>query len=1203
MASGKLRRNKSLGGYLTSLDQTTTNLNTRQNYLTTGLASQAVTESSLAEELTIFNRTIQTENYIEGESGWRISGTGNAEFGSVVIRGEVNAYSGTIGYWNISTPAVSRIIGPHALLGTFLESSGAGGSDVDITSGTYVGLYKSYSPDEIIATSKSRASNISTIAAENHQFEIGDFVTVALEDDTTFNNGTIPVEVTDITNDTFSYDNTGSDVAESDATGTVQLYNPDVAGLYLRDYGKREFDYGYFSSAGVAYVSAEDMNIIENPSFEYKDGSNVITSSSTSWTAGTGLTLTLDNFTNLTYATIGTQTPTGTTDITITTTSAHGISPNEYVVISEVTPTGYNGFWRAQAGTTGSTLVVNIGSNPGAITSGGNVSGLRAYDYDSKFGGRVTWSSSALSTYFEGKLDFAAGSDYSIFANDRVLYFGATLFPYYTPPFYGRTSVARYNLAATFTSATANATTITYTGSGLTYVAGQWLSVTGFTGTNAARFNITSGQISSANATTVVVQQAGVVQATSSGTGTASVGLFEATTSSTHTFVADDIAFFDFKFGIDIGGGEISPYFAPHTLPDGTSGYSFKVLSSPAPTATKFYVSADDVYADLAGTIIYEDNLNSDTTARTQGFYDAFHPAFDISQIQLKYSNANTTPLSNVVSVATKAQWDAGTNKYYLTTSDKFMLGYLDPDIGIPSMTKSGLIIIDADLLDATYKTQDPTGYAAQSDITLQLPGWMYKHDGNGVVSATKITSSTAFGYVADNLYLATNNKAYYGNNLDTNRWYDSTLTNTAQASVEGTKTWIDFDLTTQDAQLNYLSRVGFKSANFSKLLYSNPGISAVAQETSKLLNYSESESLTLSSGEYQYLANATTYRKISSYLQAQVGDNITSFELIATGDDITISSGASSNNNYGMVGGYFDSLANQSKVVIKALEFKYTPYDETVSPNLYTIKANSSNLLVTADTSISGNLSATSVSTQVIRLTSTTDITLSSTDHAFQIGETNSTNLRIDTNEIQAVNNGAASSLLINNEGGNITLGGTATTVSAPGILEVGGGYVLSTGTGATITTAGSVQANGNIITDGSITRSALDGGGTTGASINNSGSIIRTTSSARYKQDIQNATFSYDDILALQPKTFKLKDEAEVDENARTYAGLIAEDLHKIETLKIFVNYLKQSDGDLIPDGIQYGELVSALVSAIKHQDEVITSLESRITALEGS
>jgi hypothetical protein len=63
--------------------------------------------------------------------------------------------------------------------------------------------------------------------------------------------------------------------------------------------------------------------------------------------------------------------PTGTTNITITTEAPHGMVQGDTVVISGVTPSGYNGTWTAQTLTTGSNLVVNIGSNPGNITTVG----------------------------------------------------------------------------------------------------------------------------------------------------------------------------------------------------------------------------------------------------------------------------------------------------------------------------------------------------------------------------------------------------------------------------------------------------------------------------------------------------------------------------------------------------------------------------------------------------------------------------------------------------------------------------------------------------------------------------------------------------------------------------------------------------------------------------------------------------------------
>jgi hypothetical protein len=139
-----------------------------------------------------------------------------------------------------------------------------------------------------------------------------------------------------------------------------------------------------------------------------------------------------------------------------------------------------------------------------------------------------------------------------------------------------------------------------------------------------------------------------------------------------------------------------------------------------------------------------------------------------------------------------------------------------------------------------------------------------------------------------------------------------------------------------------------------------------------------------------------------------------------------------------------------------------------------------------------------------------------------------------------------------------------------------------------------------GGITTAGTLTRSVLNNGGTTGATFNNAGDLIRTPSSERYKQNIRDAAYSYEDILSLQPKIFRLKDEVIEDENAREYAGFIAEDLDQIESLKVFVNYQTQEDGSKIPDGIAYAEMVSALVSAIKYQDARIQALEAQVQAL---
>jgi microcystin-dependent protein len=91
-----------------------------------------------------------------------------------------------------------------------------------------------------------------------------------------------------------------------------------------------------------------------------------------------------------------------------------------------------------------------------------------------------------------------------------------------------------------------------------------------------------------------------------------------------------------------------------------------------------------------------------------------------------------------------------------------------------------------------------------------------------------------------------------------------------------------------------------------------------------------------------------------------------------------------------------------------------------------------------TAGTNISLDGDAISVvaspSLSTVRLTATTDASLSSTGHAFQIGPTSGVNLIADGNEIITRNNGAVSGLSINQDGGNVTLGGSGSTVTVNG-------------------------------------------------------------------------------------------------------------------------------------------------------------------------
>jgi hypothetical protein len=109
------------------------------------------------------------------------------------------------------------------------------------------------------------------------------------------------------------------------------------------------------------------------------------------------------------------------------------------------------------------------------------------------------------------------------------------------------------------------------------------------------------------------------------------------------------------------------------------------------------------------------------------------------------------------------------------------------------------------------------------------------------------------------------------------------------------------------------------------------------------------------------------------------------------------------------------------------------------------------------------------------IALTDTTDASLSSTGNAIQIGSTSGVNLVFDNNEIQVRNNGVASSLFINNDGGSV---GINTTAGSSGTTTIGN----ATGSNSLIVN-GSITANSaNFVSGGAISITPVSGVATSG-------------------------------------------------------------------------------------------------------------------------
>jgi len=116
----------------------------------------------------------------------------------------------------------------------------------------------------------------------------------------------------------------------------------------------------------------------------------------------------------------------------------------------------------------------------------------------------------------------------------------------------------------------------------------------------------------------------------------------------------------------------------------------------------------------------------------------------------------------------------------------------------------------------------------------------------------------------------------------------------------------------------------------------------------------------------------------------------------------------------------------------------------------------------------------------------------------------------------------------------------------------------------------------------------------------VNTDGTLLRSTSSLKYKKDIADATHGLTDLLKLRSVTYKGKNEADGE---KTFGGLIAEEVHDAG-LTEFVHY--STDGT--PDALNYGNMVSLCVKAIQElkaindtQAETINALTARIVALE--
>jgi hypothetical protein len=118
---------------------------------------------------------------------------------------------------------------------------------------------------------------------------------------------------------------------------------------------------------------------------------------------------------------------------------------------------------------------------------------------------------------------------------------------------------------------------------------------------------------------------------------------------------------------------------------------------------------------------------------------------------------------------------------------------------------------------------------------------------------------------------------------------------------------------------------------------------------------------------------------------------------------------------------------------------------------------------------------------------------------------------------------------------------------------------------------------------------------GGAANVNVASNGALLRSTSSLKYKREIQDATHGLAEVMQLRPVTYKGKSEGDGE---TVFGGLIAEEVHDAG-LTEFVQYA--ADGT--PDALAYGNMVSLAFKAIQELKAELDTVKTELATLKGN
>ena len=219
----------------------------------------------------------------------------------------------------------------------------------------------------------------------------------------------------------------------------------------------------------------------------------------------------------------------------------------------------------------------------------------------------------------------------------------------------------------------------------------------------------------------------------------------------------------------------------------------------------------------------------------------------------------------------------------------------------------------------------------------------------------------------------------------------------------------------------------------------------------------------------------------------------------------------------------------------------------------------------------------------RTMRKVSRTDASLT-TNGDFMIGDTSSTNLIMDNNEIIARNNGSNSTLYLQAEGGTAKIGAGSTADGMLHIKQVGNAFPAIVMENNQNTNAWGLEIYNQ--------RLHFEYNGVDKAEISEVDGSWITNSDFRLKRDIDYWSHHVlDDVLALRPASYRYVDNAP---GGRKAHGFIAQEVEKL-----FPELVKSSDDGYLK--LSYADFSVLAIKAIQELHAEKTVLEDKVTTLE--